>query len=129
MTACKLRIKHLAATLLLIFSAGTWALGAGEITLHSKLGQPLQAQLGLHDTGDLNREQIIVRNAPPEAYDQLGVERSYATQQIRYTLQDKNTVTLRTREPVNEPFLNFVVEIVWPEGRIFREYRVFLDPI
>lgn len=122
-------IKILIANLLILFSTGAWALGAGDITLHSTLGQPLKAEITLHNAGDLNREQIIVRNAPPEAYEELGVERSYTTQVINYAVKDTRTVTLKTRDPVNEPFLNFVVEFVWPEGRIFREYRVFLDPI
>jgi len=30
--------------------------------------------------------------------------------------------------PIREPFLNFLVEINWPRGRLIREYTVLLDP-
>ena len=30
--------------------------------------------------------------------------------------------------PIREPFLNFLIEVNWPKGRLLREYTVLLDP-
>ncbi|MCD8513339.1 MAG: hypothetical protein LRY63_08350 [Nitrincola sp.] len=35
---------------------------------------------------------------------------------------------MTSTEPVREPFLNFLVEVNWPNGRLVREYTVLLDP-
>ncbi|WP_368665568.1 FimV family protein, partial [Pseudomonas aeruginosa] len=31
-------------------------------------------------------------------------------------------------KPVQEPYLNFLVQVLWPNGRLLREYTVLLDP-
>ncbi|WP_304439289.1 FimV family protein, partial [Oleiphilus sp. HI0125] len=30
--------------------------------------------------------------------------------------------------PVREPFINFLVEVIWPSGRLLREYALLIDP-
>lgn len=42
------------------------ALGLGEITLHSALSQPLDAEIELFDVGDLTAEDMRVRLAPAD---------------------------------------------------------------
>ena len=36
--------------------------------------------------------------------------------------------SVTTDQPVREPYLNFLVEFLWPTGRLMREYTVLLDP-
>ncbi|MGD8926234.1 MAG: FimV/HubP family polar landmark protein, partial [Thioalkalispiraceae bacterium] len=40
----------------------------------------------------------------------------------------KYFITLRTQESIREPFLNFLLEMNWKNGRMLREYTVLLDP-
>ena len=42
--------------------------------------------------------------------------------------QGKSVIKIRSRKPVKEPFLNFLVEVNWPAGRLLREYTLLLDP-
>ena len=35
---------------------------------------------------------------------------------------------LSTAQPVNEPFLDMLIELHWPTGRLVREYTFLLDP-
>src|SRR5690606_28556578 len=60
-------------------------------------------------------------------FDRAGVERVFFLTGITFRV-DGNRILLTTREPVNEPFLNFLVELNWPAGRVLREYTVLLDP-
>src|SRR5699024_234132 len=37
-------------------------------------------------------------------------------------------VNVSSREPLREPYLNFLLELTWPNGRLMREYAVLVDP-
>lgn len=37
-------------------------------------------------------------------------------------------VKVTSSRPINEPFLDFLVELNWPAGRLVREYTFLLDP-
>ena len=41
--------------------------------------------------------------------------------------QGDGVVRLSTDQPIREPYLDFVVEVRWPTGRVLREYTVLLD--
>ncbi len=105
-----------------------YALSVGDITLHSRLGDPLKATLPISHSEQLSNEQVIVRMAPVEIYDQFGLERLSTIDNLVITLDENQTVILSTRAPIKEPFLNFVLEFVWPDGQVYREFRLLLDP-
>lgn len=112
----------------LALSTTTLGLGMSEIELHSKLGEPLAATLHLIDAAELENREIIIRQAPKDAYLQLGVEPSARFQQLRFSMAADKTVSITTREAIKEPFLNFVLEAHWPEGRLFKEFKLLIDP-
>jgi len=123
--------RLLANTLMLIAglvaSSQLMALGLGELELKSALNQPLQAEIELIDSGDLSDDEIKSALANAEDFERAGVERVFFLTKIRFRVEG-NKITLTTREPVNEPFLNFLVELNWPSGRALREYTLLLDP-
>jgi pilus assembly protein FimV len=107
------------------------ALGMGEITLHSALNQPLNAEIELLDVGSLSTDQIRVALAPAEAFDAAGVERLQFLQDLRFAplIQgDRSRIRVVSTNPVREPYLNFLVQINRANSRILREYTVLLDP-
>lgn len=116
---------------LMAFLASTqgWCLGVSDIALSSKLGEPLVARLQLTDTGDLDKDQIIIRIASLDTYRLMGVDRSYETLSIKFDINDHRVVTLKTHDSIKEPYLNFILEILWPEGKLYREFKLFLDPV
>lgn len=108
------------------------AVGLGQIELRSALNQPLDADITLINVGDLDGSQIFVKLASPEDFDRAGVDRDYFLTSIRFDASidrrsGQGKVRLRTREAVREPFLNFVIEARWPNGRVLREYTILLD--
>lgn len=108
------------------------ALGLGDIHLHSALNQPLNADIDLSDIRDLSSGEIIPKLASPEDFNKSGVDRSYFLTGLKFTAvvqpNGKSVIHVTSEKAVQEPYLNFLVEVLWPNGRVLREYTVLLDP-
>jgi pilus assembly protein FimV len=114
-----------------LYSGLVPALGLGEITLHSALSQPLDAEIELFDVGDLGDADMRVRLAPAEVFSRSGVDRLYFFNDLRFIplmRGGKSVIRVVSTQPVREPYLNFIVEVVRPNGQLYREYTVLLDP-
>ncbi len=115
----------------LLVSSLTNALGLGEVTLNSTLNQPLNAEIKLLDTRDLTAEQIVVSLASPADFERNGVDRLffYTEFQFQIDLQSPRgpIVKITSRNPVREPYLNFLIEARWTAGRLLREYTLLMD--
>jgi len=120
------------AGLALGLSGSAFALGLGEIKLHSNLNQPLNAEIRLLSAGSLSKEQIVANLANVKEFKRAGVEHNFFLHQLRFKpiFHDDGTVVIKvtTRQPVKEPFLDFLLEVNWPNGRVMREYTLLLDP-
>jgi pilus assembly protein FimV len=108
------------------------ALGLGEITMHSALNQPLHAEVELLSVKNLDAWEIKPTLANGADFDKAGVERFYFLTDLSFDVQinddGKAFVTIKSKKPVIEPFVNFLVEVNWPSGRLLREYTLLLDP-
>src|SRR3990167_9397223 len=107
------------------------ALGLGEITLHSALNQPLEAEIELLEVADLSSSDLLVRLASVDAFSRSGVDRLFFLNDLRFTplLRGGNSVIrVVSSQPVREPYLNFIVEVARPNGALLREYTLLLDP-
>jgi pilus assembly protein FimV len=111
---------------------GVSALGVGDIRMHSALNQTLNAEIPLVISGSETLSDIRVKLAPPEAFSRAGLERHYFLTGLRFepmqSPDGKLIIKVRSREVVREPFLSFLVEVNWPQGRMLKEYTVLLDP-
>lgn len=114
-------------------SSGTaHALGLGEVTLKSSLSQPLVAEIELLEVRDLGTAEVIPTLASPEEFNKAGVDRQYFLTDLKFTSvikpNGKSVIRVTSSKPVREPYLNFLVEVLWPNGRLLREYTLLLDP-
>lgn len=107
------------------------AIGLGEIRLRSSLNEPLKADIKLVQVGDLSENEIIVNLAPKEDFDRAHVDRDFLLNSLRFRLDlddpSNPKVVVTTQQPLREPFLNFLVEVQWPSGRLLREYTLLMD--
>lgn len=107
------------------------ALGLGEFTLNSALNQPLDAEIRLLDTADLDKTQIIIKLASAKDFDNAGVIRDFFLTNLRFDVEldgsGAGVIRVTSREPVLEPYLDIMMEARWPSGRLLREYTVLLD--
>ena len=108
------------------------ALGVGELTLKSSLNQPLVAEIELQDVRDMSAEEVRALLASQEEFSKAGVDRQYFLTDLTFTpiikANGKSVIRVTSSKPVREPYLNFLVEVLWPNGRLLREYTLLLDP-
>lgn len=107
------------------------ALGLGEVTVKSALDQPLLAEIELLETKGLGADEIRSRLASAEEFSLAGVDRPFFLTNLKFTpviRGGRNFVRITSDQAVREPFLNFLVEVYWPNGRLLKEYTVLLDP-
>ncbi|MDE3739722.1 Motility protein FimV [Pseudomonas resinovorans] len=114
-----------------LYSGLVPALGLGEITLHSALNQPLDAEIELLEVGDLNDSEIKVRLASADDFERAGVDRFIFLNDLRFSPVIRGSgsrIRVVSNKPVREPYLNFIVEVARPNGKLLREYTLLLDP-
>ncbi len=107
------------------------AAGLGKLTVLSGIGQPLRAELDIGAT----REELggmSARLAPQDVFKQAGVDFASVLLDLRFAVEKRpggqSIVKVSSVKPINEPFLDFLVELNWPAGRLVREYTFLLDP-
>lgn len=115
-----------------VFPAGLVnALGLGDITVKSTLNQPMDGKIKLTNLGSYDADDIRVRMASLADFERSGVDMTLFLSELKFeTVQATNggaTIKVSSKAPVQEPYLNFVVEAYWPDGRVLREYTVLLD--
>ena len=107
------------------------AAGLGQLSVISPLGQPLNAEIEIVSLQPGEEEGLVARLAPPEAFRAAGIDFNPALVTVRFTIERRGgrpLLRVRTTQPVNDPFLEMLVELQWTTGRLVREYTVLLDP-
>jgi len=109
------------------------AAGLGKLTILSALGQPLLAEVDLVSVRAGELATLVARLAPPEAYTQANISYSPALVGVRMSIERRpdgqSYIKIISTRPVNEPFIDLLVELSWPQGRLAREYTALIDPI
>jgi pilus assembly protein FimV len=121
----------IAACVLSLAALSAQAAGLGRLTVLSPLGQPLLAEVEIVSLQPGEEEGLSARLASPEAFRDAGIDLSPALFGMRISIErrDKRAfLRLTTQQPVNEPFLDLLIELQWPSGRLVREYTFLLDP-
>ena len=117
-------------TLTALASSHAWTLGLGDLTLKSYLNEPLSAQVQLLEAEALDENDVHVGLASESEFARLGVNRDFYLTKIVFEIQageDGKTVLMSTDTPLREPYLDFIIEARWPDGRLLREYTVLVD--
>ena len=112
--------------------AQAFALGLGDITIHSALNQKLDAEIELLEARGMTESEIVAQLASAEDFKRVGIERFFflTSMQFHVEMRDQGRAVLRvsSAQPMTEPYLNFLVQVIWPNGRLLKEYTVLLDP-
>lgn len=109
----------------------SYAIGLGDIKPYSGLNQPLNANIELLSTQAQKVDQIKVRLASADVFKRIGIERPDYLKSLRFSAKMQNgkpIISVTSSQPVNEPFVNFLLEVSWPQGQLLKEYTILLDP-
>ena len=115
----------------LLLPETAFTLGLGEIEVNSALNQKLKADIELLSATPEDTENLIVKLASRKEFTRAGLDRPYLLNDLRFksvVVDGVPQIKVSSGGPIREPFLNFLVEIDWPNGHLIREYTVLLDP-
>ncbi|HEY0339200.1 MAG TPA: FimV/HubP family polar landmark protein, partial [Steroidobacteraceae bacterium] len=118
--------------LLLMLPSAAFALGFGDIRLLSPLNAPLDAQIELLDVTPEELQTLQATIASRDTFARHGLEWPVfaSSVQVKTTrASDGRTgITLKSTDPVTEPFITLLIEVDWARGHSVREYTMLLDP-
>ncbi|HEN8711267.1 TPA: LysM peptidoglycan-binding domain-containing protein [Pseudomonas putida] len=107
------------------------ALGLGELTLKSAQNQPLDAEIELLDVRDLTAAEVAPSLAPSEEFSKAGVEYPGYLEDLTFTPvinpNGKSVLRVTSSQPLPGSVVKFLVQVMWPQGRLLRDYSVLLD--
>lgn len=122
----------LAATVLTVMPLSVNALGFGNIKVSSALNERMDAEIDLLGASEADIKDLKVSLASHNAFLRAGIERSAPLLGLRFSINRRSNgnyyIKVASRDNVREPFLNFLLEMNWKNGRMLREYTVLLDP-
>jgi pilus assembly protein FimV len=122
----------LAASVALAFSSASYAAGLGRLNVLSDLGQPLRAEIDVVAVEKGELDSLNAKLGTIDSYIQNNLPYPPPSLGLKLSLEKRASgtpyITATTTQPVNEPFVDILVELTWNGGRILRAYTALLDP-
>ncbi|WP_255753824.1 FimV/HubP family polar landmark protein [Massilia sp. erpn] len=112
-------------------SASANAAGLGKLTVLSSLGQPLRAEIELTAVTPEEAGELAAKLASPDAFRQANIDFNPALLSLKFDVEQRSGrqfIRVSSSQPINEPFVDMLLELSWTNGRLVREYTFLLDP-
>lgn len=127
----KLNSKLLLGLLLILSPMSLQALGVGKLTTTSAFNEPFEAEIELLAVEPGELDSVKVGLASEDAFAKADVARTYLLSKLNFEAVQKtdgaSVIRVFSRDPVSEPYMNFLIEVSWPKGQVVREFAVLLD--
>ena len=125
--------KLLAITLLGAFASTAGAIGMGNVTVRSSLGQSLNVEIEILAASPQERESLSVKLGSARDHERSNLPSGAASAGgLRVSIERRANgepyVRVTSLKPVLEPFVNLVIELSSVAGPVTREFAVLLDP-
>ena len=126
-------IRRLVLLCVLLTTMSTaYGLGLGRLEMRSALNQNFEGEIELTNVGNLSTDEVVSNLATQDDFERVGIERTALLLDLDFeTVQREDgsmVIVVTSPRPIFKPFQNFLVEVLWPNGRVLREYTVLLDP-
>ncbi|AMP15161.1 FimV/HubP family polar landmark protein [Collimonas pratensis] len=128
-TGLKTLTAAVVSTLLMV--ANVEAAGLGKLTVLSSLGQPLRAEIELTSVSQDEATGLVAKLASPETYQQANIDFNPALLSLQFAIDqrgDRRFVRVTSSQPINEPFVDMLMELGGTKSHLVREYTLLLDP-
>jgi pilus assembly protein FimV len=123
-------VKAAALSSLLVFS-NAYATGLGKLTVLSSLGQPLKAEIELTSVNKEDVASLVPKISSLETFKQANIDFNPALLNLKFAVVPKGNgyvIKVTSTQPMNEPWVDFLLEMKAESGRLVREYTFLLDP-
>ena len=128
-------MKRFLSTIAFLFLSPVvvYALGLGDVVVNSALNQPLDGKIELLSPSPDDLDSLKIGLADSNAFAKAGIDRPFSLSKLKFNLRRSvddgdDYISISTQAAIQEPFLNFLIEATWANGRILREYTILLDP-
>lgn len=124
--------KLSAAVLSALLCSGVYAAGLGKMTVLSSLGQPLRAEIELTSVSKDEVGSIVPRLASSDAFRQANIDFNPILYSLRFAVDTRGGrqfIRVSSTQPINEPFVDLLLELGGGGSRLMREYTLLLDPV
>lgn len=111
--------------------SNAYAAGLGKLTVLSSLGQPLRAEIELTSVSPEEAGSLIPKLASADAFRQANIDLNPALFTLRFAVEQRGNrpvVRITSTQPINEPFVDMLLELGGNKGKLVREYTFLLDP-
>ncbi len=118
-------------SLLIMLSSGAHALTLGQIHVHSFINQPLKATIDLQGVKADELSALKIKLASRSDFKNAGVDWSAKLEGLSFSIIQSNkgpAIRVTSRKAVVEPFLSFVVDAKWANGKMIKDFTLLLDP-
>jgi pilus assembly protein FimV len=115
----------------LVLTSAAHAAGLGKLTVLSALGQPLRAEIELTAVSGDEASGLAAKLASPDAFKAANIDFNPALLSLRFAVEQRGGrqfIRVSSTQPLNEPFVDMLLELSWNNGRLVREYTFLLDP-
>jgi pilus assembly protein FimV len=124
--------SFLLGAVLALLAGPALALGLGQLTVKSKPGQPLVAEIPIISSDPSELEDLQARLASPDTFRRVGlqppdVEVSGLQFAVALDARGNPVIRVTSAAPLTQPLLTFLLEVDWGEGRLVREYSTLID--
>ena len=114
------------------WSSATYAAGLGKLNVVSSLGQSFRAEIDLVLVKKEEASSLAVKLASPDAFKQADLPFTAYVSGLKLSVEKRPNgdpyVKVSSYQPLNEPFIDFLVELSWTSGRLVRAYTALVDP-
>lgn len=108
------------------------ALALGKLNTLSHMGERLNAEIDILDVAASDLQGLRATVGSPDVFQASGIEFNPGLLGTEVNLQKRADgryyFKVSTPNAINDPFINLVIVVNWPSGRIVRDYSLLLDP-
>lgn len=107
------------------------AVSLGDLKVYSYLNEPLSAEIILNGVDEIDPNNILVELASDKDFIRSGITKSFFLSRLKFEVLRNNDTTviyISTSKAVKNSFLDFLIQVIWPDGKIVKSYAILLDP-
>lgn len=127
------RLKVLSALLVSMGSLPASALDLGRLQVQSAIGEPLRAEIEIAEASTEELRSLRAQLGSPNTFRQAGLEYNPSLSGVTASLHGRNDgrfyVALRGQNPVQDTFIDLILEMQWATGRLVKNYALLLNSV